>query len=264
LNPGDTLRYDDDSLSYGLWLPGQDVYWAMRFTPAMDCTVKEAHIAIWVYSGVAPTCTLIIWDDNNGEPGNRVFSTTFTASDSSWNYVSITGPVAYAESIDFWIGYFLKTPGGVDTALAVVDSGVDYDDRNGVGVLGVWYTMNDLGGEGDLVIRAFVEYSGTSVAERTNTLRPTQLRLNQNMPNPFHRITIISYEISVWGEVNLSIYDATGSLVRTLVDGEADPGYYRAIWNGRNDDGSLVPDGVYFSRLSAGTLEATVKTIFIR
>lgn len=154
----DTLRYDDGTPSYGLWLPGEDAYWAMKFTPAIACSLIEAHCFIWVFSGPAPTCTLIIWDDNGGEPGNVIHSTTFVPS-TELNVVNITPPVAWAESVDFWIGYYLKTPESGDTALAVVDSGVDYNERNGIYVLGGWYTMDDVAGEGDLLIRALVEYS---------------------------------------------------------------------------------------------------------
>ncbi|MFQ5906839.1 MAG: FlgD immunoglobulin-like domain containing protein [bacterium] len=265
LNPGDTIRYDDGTPSYGLWLPRQDVYWAMRFTPARACTVKEAHCYIWIYSGDAPVCTLIIWDDNSGEPGNRVFSTTFTASGTSWNHVDITSRVAYAESTDFWIGYFLEAPLGSDTALAAVDSGIDYDDRNGIGVSGVWYTMSDLGGEGDLIIRAFVEYvGGTAAEDRSNLHSPGGLRLQQNTPNPFSRSTTVSYETPVSGEVNISVYDAKGRLVRSLAKAEIAPGYHSAIWNGRNNEGHELPDGVYFCKLSMGRLESTAKMVLIR
>ncbi len=173
---GDTIRYDDGTLTFGLWLPGEDVYWAMRFTPAMDCTLKEAHCAIDIWSGQAPTCTLIVWDDNGGEPGTRVFSTTFTPDTTGLNVIDITSVITYPESTDFWIGYFLQAPAGLDTTLAGADSAVDYNERSGIGVSGVWYTMNDLGGDGDLIIRAFVEYYGHDVGTDSITGLPDTVR----------------------------------------------------------------------------------------
>ena len=366
---GDTIRYDDGSLTHGLWLPGEDVYWAMKFTPAMDCTLKEAHCGINIWSGQPPTCTLIVWDDNNGEPGTRVFSTTFVPL-ISLNIIDITSSITYAESTDFWIGYFLQAPDGPDTTLAGADTEVDYDERNGVGVSGVWYSMNDLGGDGDLVIRAFVEYYGhdvgtdsitippdtvapestytpmawvhnygihseifqveclinpggysdtfqvqslapgvdtqcvfgqwtvplgdstpytmcvatllasdadrnndtlcklsyavTGVAEAFNVRESAHLLLRQNVPNPFSVSTTIHYEISAPKKVNISIYDVSGRLVRTLVDDETSPGSHRTNWNGKDDTGLQSSDGVYFCKLSMGRLESTVKLILIK
>ena len=366
---GDTIRYDDGTLAFGLWLPDEDVYWAMRFTPVMDCTLKEAHCAIDIWSGQAPTCTLIVWDDNSGEPGTRVFSTTFTPL-IGLNAINITSPITYPESTDFWIGYFLQAPAGLDTTLAGADFEVDYDERNGVGVSGVWYSMNDLGGDGDLVIRAFVEYYGhdvgtdsitgppdtvapestytpvawvhnygihseifqveclinpggysdtfqvqslapgvdtqcvfgqwtvplgdstpytmcvatllpldvdlsndtlcklsyaiTGVAEAFNVRESAHLLLHQIVPNPFSVSTTILYEDPAPRMVNMSIYDATGRLVKTLVDGVIAPGSHKANWDGKGENDLEVPDGVYFCKLTMGRLESTAKLILIK
>lgn len=48
--------------------------------------------------------------------------------------------------------------------------------------------------------------------------------------------------------VYLSIYDAIGRVVETLVNNELKPGTYKAEWNASN-----YPSGVYFYRLSAGS-----------
>ena len=84
------------------------------------------------------------------------------------------------------------------------------------------------------------------------------------MPNPFSSTTAIAYEIPVEGRVNISIYDATGGLVRTLADREAEAGYYSVVWDGKGNAGSSVPEGVYFYKLSLGSLEATAKLVLVR
>jgi hypothetical protein len=106
--------------------------------------------------------------------------------------------------------------------------------------------------------------SVTGVAGGLKPHRPTALALHQNVPNPFSSTTSIAYDIPIAGRVNISIYDATGGLVRTLVETEAEAGYYRAIWDGRGDAGAIVPEGVYFYKLSVGGLESTAKLVLVR
>ena len=45
--------------------------------------------------------------------------------------------------------------------------------------------------------------------------------------------------------VQLDIYDATGSLVRTLVAGAQSAGTRAFSWDGLNDAGKALPDGAY-------------------
>jgi len=45
------------------------------------------------------------------------------------------------------------------------------------------------------------------------------LRLEQNHPNPFHSATEIAFELAAPMTTRITIYDAPGRTVRTLVDG---------------------------------------------
>jgi hypothetical protein len=51
--------------------------------------------------------------------------------------------------------------------------------------------------------------------------------------------------------VKLRVFDVSGALVRTLVDAWREPAEYSEIWDGRADDGSAMPSGVYFYQLEA-------------
>jgi len=74
--------------------------------------------------------------------------------------------------------------------------------------------------------------------------KPHQLALG-NYPNPFNASTNITYELPRAGHVNLAIYSLTGQLISTLVDGSQEAGIRSVTW-----DGSNVPSGIYFYRLS--------------
>ncbi len=83
---------------------------------------------------------------------------------------------------------------------------------------------------------------------------PTQFSLEQNMPNPFNPVTTIHYFIPSRSFVELSIYNISGQLVRTLMSDMQTQGYHSVLWNGRNDAGTRVSSGVYIYRLKAGDL----------
>ena len=55
-------------------------------------------------------------------------------------------------------------------------------------------------------------------------------------------------------DVRLKVYDVSGRLVRTLVNGPQNPGPYPVLWDGRDDDGRSVGSGNYYARLSVGSL----------
>ena len=66
-------------------------------------------------------------------------------------------------------------------------------------------------------------------------------------------------------EVNVTIHDVTGRVVRHLVGGFV-PGarIYTTRWNGHDDDGNRLPAGVYFSRLQAGPFVDTNKLVLMK
>jgi hypothetical protein len=93
----------------------------------------------------------------------------------------------------------------------------------------------------------------------------SQLVLRQNRPNPFNPVTTIDYEVPGGAErVTLRVYDVSGRLVRTLVDGRQPEGVATATWDGRNDGGGRVASGVYFYRLEAGDTRATRRMVLLK
>jgi len=78
---------------------------------------------------------------------------------------------------------------------------------------------------------------------------PDALILKQNYPNPFNSQTRISYELQHDGAVKLSIFDSSGRLIRNLVEGHESAGIKTVIWDGMNDNGYPVANGIYLYRL---------------
>jgi predicted GH43/DUF377 family glycosyl hydrolase len=93
------------------------------------------------------------------------------------------------------------------------------------------------------------KFSGT--ASRGEAVPSTgKPELYQNTPNPFNPATTISYQVPARGRVAVRIYDVSGKLVRTLVDGARPAGTHRVQWNGLDDAGRRVASGVYLYRFS--------------
>jgi hypothetical protein len=110
--------------------------------------------------------------------------------------------------------------------------------------------------------RSKLEYSGS--IQLTDAVHQNRLVLVQNSPNPFLTETTISYSTSSPAHVSLEIYSKTGRLVRTLVDDEQVSGRHQVVWDGLNESGVEVPQGVYFCRLQAGTYFISSKLILVR
>jgi hypothetical protein len=88
-----------------------------------------------------------------------------------------------------------------------------------------------------------------NAASVNDGIRPSTILL-QSRPNPVRGGAQICYDIPAAGHVTLRIFDATGAVVRTLIDGTVPAGAGRVNWDGRNDRGSVAPSGVYFYRLN--------------
>jgi fibronectin type 3 domain-containing protein len=82
---------------------------------------------------------------------------------------------------------------------------------------------------------------------------PQNFVLKQNYPNPFSRSggvtglmqTQIEYYLQEQHTVTLTIHNAIGQVVRQLYNGLKPGGTHRATWDGRGDNGALLPSGTY-------------------
>ncbi|OQY28125.1 MAG: hypothetical protein B6244_08510 [Candidatus Cloacimonetes bacterium 4572_55] len=83
---------------------------------------------------------------------------------------------------------------------------------------------------------------------------PSKTELLQNYPNPFNPSTQISFTLAYEGDVELSVYDISGRLVKRLINESMSAGHYQAVWNGDQSDGKSAPSGVYLCRLRVDSM----------
>jgi len=93
---------------------------------------------------------------------------------------------------------------------------------------------------------------------------PLNYALSQNYPNPFNPSTQIWYTLHKGGDVNLVVYDMTGSKVRSLVSKNVAAGIHNVTWDGLNESGQQVASGTYIYQLTVNGLQFSKKMNLIR
>ena len=94
---------------------------------------------------------------------------------------------------------------------------------------------------------------------------PTDFELHSNYPNPFNPSTSFSFTLPLDKRVSVRIYDITGRLVRTLIDGEFyAQGRHTVEWNGLSDRGLAVASGQYIYTLEWGQFRQTRHMVLVK
>jgi len=90
------------------------------------------------------------------------------------------------------------------------------------------------------------------------------LKLYAISPNPSGSEITIRYELPEEAKISLKVYDVNGRLVKVLVDKEQNSGIYNICWDGRDEKGRKLANGVYFCRLEAGNKQRISRIVLIR
>jgi hypothetical protein len=112
----------------------------------------------------------------------------------------------------------------------------------------------------------YVDINGTETVMATESVSPswehatvTEYALYQNYPNPFNPSTKIAFDVLNKGAVTLTVYNATGQLVTTLISGvEHNQGRYSVAF----DAGNLT-SGLYFYTVKIGNEFAATKKMLL-
>lgn len=113
--------------------------------------------------------------------------------------------------------------------------------------------MDHLGGWNDALAGSNFTVSGIS------DLSPPHYELIQCYPNPFNPTATLSFTLPEVTHVNLSIYNVTGRLVVTLLNGQQAEGTHAVSLDGLN-----LPSGIYIARLQAGQVKSTKRLLLLK
>jgi thiol-disulfide isomerase/thioredoxin len=105
---------------------------------------------------------------------------------------------------------------------------------------------------------AFYDTINTGITKLGSEI-PSKYELYQNYPNPFNPTTNIKFDITRNGIVKLEVYDITGRVMNTLVNGKLEAGKYAYTMNSSN-----MPSGVYFYKLETENYLMTRRMILLK
>jgi hypothetical protein len=88
--------------------------------------------------------------------------------------------------------------------------------------------------------------------------------LGMSRPNPTRGLSTISFAVPEEGKVSLEVYNSAGRKVKTLVSDVLSAGSHAVDWDGRDDLGRKLANGVYFYRLEASTRQASRSMLLLR
>ena len=171
--------------------------------------------------------------------------------------------------VDFWDIYFSRAP----TVYEAYHKTIILPVGSAPGIWGLAEmnvtdkAQNVLRADFTEIVRFEVE-EGAAAAPVIAVL-PDDTQLLANYPNPFNPETWIPYQLASSSDVQITIYDTRGMLVRTLPLGYQSAGYYTgrsraAYWDGRNSLSERVASGVYFYQLQTDETSFTRKMVILK
>ncbi|MCH7731849.1 MAG: type IX secretion system sortase PorU [Candidatus Marinimicrobia bacterium] len=106
--------------------------------------------------------------------------------------------------------------------------------------------------------------SRTTIALNLTTSDDLQLKNVFNYPNPFRKKTQFGFEVTQEAYVTIKIFTIAGQLVSELRPMESYLGYSHINWDGRDDFGDLIANGVYLYQIKAESVETGKKVTKIQ
>ena len=105
---------------------------------------------------------------------------------------------------------------------------------------------------------------GSSIGNPTS--EQPELEPYRPTPNPFTSIMRLAYVVPAGsGErVEVGVYDLTGRRIRSIAGGIMGPGRHEASWDGRDEAGLRVNNGLYFIHTTVGDRRKTVTVVYLR
>lgn len=108
----------------------------------------------------------------------------------------------------------------------------------------------------------YLSYASTTGINEHGEAKNEEVRLGV-YPNPFSQRVAIRYYFHAGYERSLKIYDLSGRLVRTFLIPKQRQSTTKILWDGRDEKGKRVRNGVYFIRLRVGEKVRTKKLVLL-
>jgi hypothetical protein len=267
-------------------------------------TISDQGVLSWTPTSQQIGNNLVSFkiDDNNGLQDSASFSITVLDSLSSTGSITFNKPYFYSYEDNPIVTVrdvnLNLSPTKIDSEQIHIYSGADNDGidlvltetnaNSGVFTKRFGITKNSSGNDmlntasedsitavyidefpaDTLVTTSYFIDSVTVDVQEDLVPNPQKYQINNAFPNPFNPTTTIQYYLPENANVNISIYNSLGQLIKVLVHEEKSRGSHMVKWDGRNLFGNIVNSGIYFYRFEAngkkGEKTITKKMILLK
>lgn len=198
---------------------------------------------------------------------------SFTASISAQNYVTLTWVTQTETGM---AGYYiyralndqLSTAHMVSPLIDAVNGSQQHiysytdSDLYNDGTYFYWLESRDIDGNNHFFGPISIIYDNSG--EYYNPEIPLLTELKAVYPNPFNPTAFIPFSLAATNNVSFKIYNNRGQIVRDIDLGSKIPGEYRITWDGTDNNGQTLANGVYYIRMSAGKDSFQRKAVLLK
>lgn len=198
---------------------------------------------------------------------------SFTASISAQNYVTLTWVTQTETGM---AGYYiyralndqLSTAQIVSPLVDAVNGSQQHiytytdSDLYNSGTYFYWLESRDIDGNNHFFGPISIIYDNSG--EYYNPEIPLLTELKSVYPNPFNPTAFIPFSLAATNNVSFKIYNNRGQIVRDIDLGSKIPGEYRITWDGTDNNGQTLANGVYYIRMSAGKDSFQRKAVLLK
>ena len=200
----------------------------------------------WDDHELGPLCVLHnqdgyhMWYTGFNQSGLIQIGYATSADGITWTKDVVNNPVLIPDSSGFW------DDSGVALPFVLQEENI----------LKMWY-----GGTDGAFFQSGYATSeiATSINDNQTSLDDFKYSLEQNYPNPFNSKTTINYQLEFNYFVELTVYNALGKKVASLVNQKQQAGQYNVSFHGCG-----LASGIYYYKLSAGSIHQVRKMILLR
>jgi uncharacterized delta-60 repeat protein len=234
-------------------------------------------IAQFLSNGQLATCGLRC---TVGWPTGEVFA-DWGGSETAWSIDVRDGRVVAAGCADGRLAWAqFQSGSALDPVLRTMDlpGTVDCESSGEAltkGGAGVQFLFSDkvviattaaFDGDRNVVLAGFETTAATTSGsgEEEEVENAISARLYPAYPNPLLRESRFAFDLPRGQAACVRIYDVSGRLVRTLVQGDFGGGRHQATWDATDDRGNSVAAGVYYVRLDAGASRVQRSVVVLR
>jgi len=209
-----------------------------------------------------------------GANGDTIWTKTYGGTNWDYGYsvqhTSDGGYIITGQTESFGAGwcdvYLIRLGANGDTLWTRTYGGIHYDAGSSVqqtsdgGYIVAGWTYSFGVGLGDVYL---IKTAPDVGIEETESLQKVFF-ISQSEPNPFADKASIKYELPQSSNVHIVIYNLLGQEIKTLVNEKQVMGTHTVIWDGRDNAGEKVSNGIYFLKFHAGEYSSARKLIMLR